>query len=507
MYSFNVNEGNITELLFLSLFEYHWDSTAGEIYPVPMIAEKWNWAPDSSSLDIQIRKGLKWSDGIDLTIDDIIHSFDIYSQPDAGSRMYGGFDKFFLTENGAVDPEKSFERLENGGLRIKFVPESKPTYYDLDFPILPYHYFKNISFDKISADSFNISPITSGPYKLKEWYRGQYIKLEADTNSYLITRESVRELIFKIVPDYSSRLNQLVTGEIDLMEDIKTADLQMLQSQNNLKSASVKGREYDYFGWNHLNPTAFRKGSEEPNKLFGNVLVRRALSKLIDRNAIIENYLHNYAQECHSPVSPIFTRLRLPRSDRQPMDVEEAKKMLKNAGWADSDNNGILDKDGLNFEFTLAYPTGNPRREYAATIFASNAKEAGILVNLQPIQMGSLIEGMQNKSLDAWIAGWVIPIPLEMRIFWHSDRRQAPLNFQGFKNPEIDSLLDLIDGAHSEQERVELIKKFQLTLAELQPVTFLYWIDNIIFYNSRIRDIGIDPLGVIHHCWNWQIVD
>src|SRR3989339_376574 len=91
LFAFSINEANINELLFLSLVKHSWDEKAGDLKTEPMLANSWEWNTDSSSITFDLRSDVKWSDDVPLTIDDVIFSFDVYSDPVVESYLYGTF--------------------------------------------------------------------------------------------------------------------------------------------------------------------------------------------------------------------------------------------------------------------------------------------------------------------------------------------------------------------------------------------------------------------------------
>jgi peptide/nickel transport system substrate-binding protein len=112
---------------------------------------------------------------------------------------------------------------------------------------------------------------------------------------------------------------------------------------------------------------------------------------------------------------------------------------------------------------------------------------------------------MFKKNMDAWMIGWYVPIPVQLKISWYSDLKKTPYNFVSYQNKEADKILDEISAENDREKLNELYRNFQRIIYENVPVTFLYWVDNIVAYNSKIEDININPVGVIHHCWEWTV--
>ncbi|NOX65102.1 MAG: hypothetical protein GXO85_04705, partial [Chlorobi bacterium] len=361
LYAFSVEEGNVTELLYLSLLQYEWNSDLGEVEFQPMLASKWSWDKNKETLSIVIRDDVYWSDGVKCTVDDVIFSFDLYSDPDVQSRALGFFEKYYTDADGHILLDKSLVKISDTELQIKFKSGSHPDLFEIDHPIIPKHVFENVRRSKISVDELNQNPITNGPYRLKKWDRDQAIILEKDTTSFLIDANSPDKIIFKVIPEYQIRLTQLQNGEIDLMEDIQTDDIEKLKSKGNIKVVPISGRDFDYIAWNNIDPKKYSKnGSIMKNIFFGSANVRKALTYALNREAVINEYLSGYGQLSVGPVSPIFKNLFDDSLIPYDYNSAAAKKLLSDEGWKDSNGDGTIDKNGVEFAFTLHIPSGNP---------------------------------------------------------------------------------------------------------------------------------------------------
>ncbi|HEY6437316.1 MAG TPA: ABC transporter substrate-binding protein, partial [Ignavibacteriaceae bacterium] len=348
-------------------------------------------------------------------------------------------------------------------------------------------------------------PVSSGPFKFKKWDRNQTIILEADSNSFLFTSGQIAELIFKVVPDYTSRILQLRKGDIDLVELVKVEDIEELKVEDNLSVINLVGREYDYIGWNNIDPESFSDGKIIPNNFFGSSDIRKALTMAINRKEILDEYLLNQGKLAASPVSPIFKSVFNDQVTAYEYNPDKAKKLFAQEGWKDEDKNGILEKGNKEFKFKLYYPVGNPLREYAAVVIKNNLMAVGIEVTTEKMELGAFIDNLYERKLDSWMAGWGIPIPLELKPYWYSDPSIGVLNFVSYQNVEIDKILDQLDRKISNRTKEELVKQFQLIIQQDEPVSFLYWTPNIIAHNNRIKNLNITPYGIMTHCWEWTL--
>jgi len=505
LFAFSVDEGSISELLYLSLANFTWDDEKGSIKPEPMLAKSWEWSDDSSSITFNLRNDVYWSDVKKFYSGDVVFSYDVYSDPDVQSRLYGTFNDFYTDESNHIDIKKTFEVTDSFKIKINFLPNSTPTLSETVFPLIPKHIFEKIERKNIATSEENFKPVSSGPFVLNNWDKNQSIKLKVNRKSFLNNPKVIDEIIFRIVPDYNSRLTQLKKGEIDLVELIKTEDINELMKNDHLRIVPQKGREYDYIGWSNIDHEVFRStGKIKPHKILGSSAVRKALTYAINRKEILDEYLLGFGQQAVGPVSSIFKEA-IDSLTPYEYNPGKSKELLESEGWKDSDNDGILEKGNLEFRFKLFIPSGNPRRSYAATIIKNNLMQIGIDVTIESVELGVLIDNMYEKNIDAWMMGWYVPIPIELKISWYSDFEKAPNNFVGYQNAEADRILDEISNETNPQKLNDLYKQFQKRIYEDEPVTFLYWVDNVVVYNNRLENININPFGVVHHCWNWNV--
>ncbi len=303
------------------------------------------------------------------------------------------------------------------------------------------------------------------------------------------------------MPDYTSRILQLKKGDIDLLELVKVEDMQELKAEKSLTVVSSIGREYDYIGWNNVDPNEPSK----PHKLFESSNIRKALTMAINRKEILEEYLFGQGELAASPVSPIFKSAFNDEVTPYEFNPDEAKKLLFLEGWKDENRNGILEKGNEEFKFQMYYPVGNPLREFAAIVVKNNLKAVGVEVTLEKMEQGTFINNLYERKYDSWMAGFGVPIPLDLKPYWYSDPNIGFLNFSSYRNDETDKILNQLETKLSNEIKSDLIKKIQEIIHRDEPVTFLYWTPNIIVYNTRIKNLKITPYGVLVHCWEWTL--
>ena len=504
LYAFDLQEGHLIDLLFLKPMSEVWNDSLGIIEFGPLLVENWQINKDSNYVTLNLRDNLHWSDGEPITVDDIIFSFDIYSDPKVNSRLYGLFSNFYSEEDLHIDIQKTFRKNSEKSLTIFFKDYQNFSFLDINHSILPEHAYRELKRENIETAEINFKPVTSGPFKLVKWDRAQSIRLKADSTCFLFNPDKLQEIIFKIIPDEFSLLTQIKKGEIDLAEEVKSEKVKELTENGNIIIGSIRGRDYDYIGWNHIDPTAKLNGQIKPNKFFSTVNTRKALSLAINRHEIFQSIVGKFGEIYDSPISPIFKLYYDSTLSSIEYNSSLAKKLLAEDGWKDHDGNGTLEKNSQEFSFKIYSNAGDSKREFAATIIKNNLREVGIDAELIFIEKNELVDGLLSRKYDAWLSGWSVEIPLNLDHFWSSDPEKDMLNFSSFNDQELEKLLNEIKPSDSEEKKKLIYKNISNIFKESEPVTILFWTDNIIAYSKRIKNINFSPLGLYSSAWNWE---
>lgn len=273
------------------------------------------------------------------------------------------------------------------------------------------------------------------------------------------------------------------------------ADFEKFMSSEEYKKQAAQGytvkrldyvaRSYLYIGWNEAKPY-FRT----PN-------VRRAMTMNIDRRRIIDQNLNGLGVEITGPFyrySPAYDTSIEPL----PFNPREAKRLLEEEGWYDSDGDGVIDKmiDGkrVPFRFSLTYYVKNPTTKSICEYVATAMKEIGIECHLNGVDIADLSAVFDDKGFDALCLGWVLGSPPEdPRQLWYSSgaKEKGSSNAIGFSNSEIDAIIDKLDYEYDPKKRVELYHNFDKIIHREQPYTFLYTAKIAMVYRSYLQNVFI----------------
>ncbi|MBL7936718.1 MAG: hypothetical protein JNM51_13015, partial [Bacteroidia bacterium] len=342
------------------------------------------------------------------------------------------------------------------------------------------------------ADEFNSSKYYSdpnfmsgaGPYKITKWDKGVSITLEKKKNHWTenchenwYCQANPDKIILKLNNNNASAVLELKNGLIDVSNMIDYASFtELTKDENFTKSYTMKLADTYNYTYVAMN---MKPDGQKHQKLFTDVLVRKAMALLTPYEQINKTLYENHNKRMIGPISPNKTDFN---TELKPIayNVEKAKELLKQAGWADTDNDQILDKliDGkkVKFEFSINFMAGSKIWEDLAKQLSESMGKANIYAMLNPIDYNGFVGAVMGHDFDMSISAWQSSAPPEdYAQLWHSSSWiNNGLNFTGFGTPQTDALIDSINTSIDEQNRINLSKRFQKIVYDEQPYIFLF---------------------------------
>jgi peptide/nickel transport system substrate-binding protein len=507
LFAEDVTAGEINDLIFPGLLDSRFDTARGLLEYSPLLAKAWEYHDGNRDIVFHLRTDAKWSDGAPVAARDVQFSYELYGDTAVASVRQNSVEGFRRSENGVLDIRQSVEVLDDSTVVFHFERPYPGQLFDAGLPILPSHVLKQISRQALRESPFNQKPIGSGPYMLKSWKPLQEIVLESSPTSVLPMPGRTNQLIFRVIPDSRSRLAQLRSGEVDLVANVRLEDAVELQTENRLQIVPTGERIYDALNWNNLDPVEYARshgGRVRPHPLFGDSKVRRALTLGINRQEIVQSYLRSYGRQAVGPISPIFRWAYNDTLKPLPYDPVAAASMLEKEGWRDRNGDGVLDKGARKFSFVLKITAGDQLRSNIAAIVQNELRALKIDVQIEQVERSVFWKDLMQKKYDAWIAGFSVPLQMQLDELWGSDLKQSPFNLVSFQNKRVDEILKGAKLVQRETDHAAAWKEFQVILYNQQPCTFLYWMNGLVAINKRIKGTDIGILGTLHHAWEWD---
>jgi peptide/nickel transport system substrate-binding protein len=508
LFAEDVTAGEINDLIFPGLLDSKFDTARGLLEYSPLLAKAWEYHDGNRDIVFHLRTNAKWSDGAPVVARDVQFSYELYGDTSVASVRQSSVEGLRRSEGGVLDIHRAVEVPDDSTVVFHFERPYPGQLFDAGLPILPSHVLKQISRQALRESPFNQKPIGSGPYMLKSWKPLQEIVLESSPTSVLPMPGRTNQLIFRVIPDSRSRLAQLRSGEVDLVANVRLEDAVELQTENRLQIVPTGERIYDGLNWNNLDPVEYARshgGRVRPHPLFGDSKVRRALTLGINRQEIVQSYLRSYGRQAVGPISPIFRWAYNDTLKPLPYDPVAAASMLEKEGWRDRNGDGVLDKGARKFSFVLKITAGDQLRSNIAAIVQNELRALKINVQIEQVERSVFWKDLMQKKYDAWIAGFSVPLQMQLDELWGSDLKQSPFNLVSFQNKRVDEILKGAKLVQRETDHAAAWKEFQVILYNQQPCTFLYWMNGLVAINKRIKGTDIGILGTLHHAWEWDV--
>jgi len=465
---------DINNLVFNGLVKYD-----KNINIVGDLAESWNVSGNGKTIIFNLRKHIRWHDGKPFTAEDVEFTYQKLIDPKVKTPYSSDFELV-----------KKFEIINPYKIKITYKEPFSPGLISWGMGIIPKHIFQTGDFNTHPA---NRKPIGTGPYKFVEWKTDEKIVLEANPD-YFEGPPKISKYIYRIIPDQSVQFLELRNETIDSMgltPDQYNAYKNFFKNYNKFRYPSFG---YAYLGYNLLNP------------LFKEKEIRQAIAHSINKKEIIDGILLGLGVPATGPYPPTSWAYNPEVKDYE-YNPEKTKKIFQKFGWIDSDKDGMLDKNGKKFEFSIITNQGNKSRAVAAELIQSHLKKVGMKVNIRILEWSTFIhQYIDKKNFDAVILGWSLSRDPDQYPLWHSSQqKEGQYNFVSYTNKEVDKLLEEGRRIFPEKQRQKIYRKIHKILAEDQPYTFLYIADALPVIHKRFIGPEVAPLGIGWNFREWYV--
>lgn len=457
----------------------------------PALAKSWKISPDGLQYTLELRKGLRFSDGQPLDADDVLFSFRVYLDENVHSPQRD----LLIVGGKPITVSKLDQYTVVFKLATKYGVEER--FFDGD-AILPRHLLEKPYREGKLGQLWSPSTPPNewaglGPFRLKQYVPGQQLVLERNPYYWKTDAKGNRlpyldELVFLFVPSADAQVLKFQSGETDLIARLSAENFAVLSRQQRgyTMTDAGPGLEYNFLFFNlndpgpNASPDAARK-----QKWFREVKFRQAVSAGIDRDAIVRLVYQGRGAPLWGPVTPGDRRWVDSSIPHPPRSVEKARSLLKEAGFswtpgADSEST-LADSDGKPVEFSILTSSSNADRNKMAALIQDDLKQLGMRVQIVPVEFRSLIDRLtQTKDYDACVLGLVSfdadPNP-DINVWLSSGRTHLWNPSQSHPatpwEAEIDRLMEQQLVTPGYDARKKMYNRVQELLAEYQPMIFL----------------------------------
>ena len=394
------------------------------------LATEYHLSEDGLVWTFKIRDDVKFTDGEALTASDVVFTFN------TAKSSQSSLDLTFMDKVEAPDDVTVIFTLK------------KPTSTFLNtvatVGIVPEHAYD---------EDYGMHPIGSGPFKFVQWNKQEQLILEANED-YYGTVPAMKKVII-VFQDEDAAFAAVKAGQVDIGLTAATLATNEIEGYKVAAITTVDNRGLTL----PVSPAEGKmteSGYPYGNDVTCHIEIRQALAYGIDREMIADAALNGFATPCYSendgfPWNNPEVKIET--------DADYAKQLLADAGWADTDGDGIVEKDGLKAEFTCVYPSGDSVRQAIAMAAAQQAKTLGILMNVEGTSWDDISKRMFSEAV---CMGWGSSNPYTTYCLFHTDNmlKDDYYNPEGYSNPVVDGYLN---GAMEALTVEEANKNWQLS--------------------------------------------
>ena len=447
-------QGYIVEgLLTKNIDTYEWE---------PALAEKWEISKDKKTFTFKLRENLKWSDGKPITVEDVKFSFDAIKNPKfkALSKMpfLDGVAKCEIVDERTVKFTTSSDYFQNFDVVASGIVE-----------ILPKHVYQDPN------AKVNKTIVGSGPYMLDNYEKGRRIILKKNPNWWGWADANKKgefnfeRIVFRIVDSPNVQLEMLKKGDIDYMglepEQFvqNTSGPEWGKTVLKVKTKNEGPKGFNWIGLNQTHP------------ILKDQKTRLGLAHLVNRDLMIEKFKYGLAEKTMAP--GLLAEYKSSKLKAIPFDTKKGLQILRDAGWADTDKNGTLDKviDGKKTDFKIEILVATDIWTKYLTVLKEDAKQVGVQINLKQVEWNTFSKLIREGKFDAIAMAWGGGgIEWDPKQIWHSTSNKGGSNYINYNNPTVDKLIDEARTTWDRKKRADKLKKVNDLIAEDVPYIFLF---------------------------------
>ncbi|MCF7955278.1 MAG: peptide-binding protein [Phycisphaerae bacterium] len=450
----------------------------------PHLAESYDISGDGLEITFTLRDDIHFSDGEPVTTDDVIFTYETVINPQVDAPDLANLFKDVK------------EVVRVSGRVVKFV--MKQVYFKSlenvcfwEVGVFPEHIYKFQDARQLNDRVSN--SIGSGPYVFDKWEVGREVSLRRN-NNYWGVKPKLERIVYRFISNDTARMQALRAGEIDMLIPSPEQYTELIEEDGfadeyNCLAYWNPAVPFFYIAWNNDTP------------LFADKRVRRAMTHIVDRDKIVSSLLKGNGKVV---TGPFYHKSKSYDAGIEPWpyDPERAKQLLDEAGWVDSNGNGIRDKGGIEFSFKFTMPASNTLSNRLGKLLKDSAAKIGIEVNIDPVEWSILMTRVNDRQFQAVSMGWGGHILQDPFRQWHSSQiGNRGANYSGFSNPGADAIIEQARRMLDENKRAELFRRLHAILHDEQPYTFLYTRPTFRIVDKRFKNVRIYPLGLNYFQW------
>lgn len=429
----------------------------------------------------KLKRDVLWHDGTPLTSADVAFTVEAINDPNYNPESTEGFDRI--------------ERVETPDelTAVVHYREIYAPYQDQFWRgCLPRHLLQGK--DLNAYPLYDRHPVGTGPYKVKEWRTSEYLLLERNPD-YWKGPPAIEQILFRFLPSSNTRINQLRSGEVHIVDNIPLDKVTEAESIAGLEVSRTVANSYAHIALNLKEVAAFQEAR-----------VRRAVAHAIDRKSIAKDVLEGVVMVVDSVIQPPSWAFN-PEVRFYDYDPERARELLREAGWADRDGDGWVDRDGKRLHFVGTTRTGHAEWEKVLQVLQAQLKAVGIemeIHNYEPTLLGELWYGGKTQF---FLSAWTMPADPEITLFFAADRTPPRgRNIYFYQNAELTKILYASDRTVDMARRRDLLYRAQEIIARDVPLIPLYNRTIVSAFPRNLKNVRPNPTnaGLFWNVYEWK---
>lgn len=459
-------EHDLAKLMFDGLVRVDGSGT-----PQPDLAEKWTISPDGLTYTFTLRPNVTWQDGSPFTSQDVRFTVGLIQSPNfPGDAQLTQFWRPILVET-PNNQTVIFHLLEPFSPFLNF----------LDLPILPKHILGGTVAEDLLTDSFNVSPVGTGPYSLESFDKAHSeVKLRA-FQGYWGKRPNLDNITIRYFDNANTLVTALKSGEVQATGSLSATQI--------LQPGFLPAQDTVYGSLMMSYTALFLNTRVEP---FSNQIVRQAIQMAIDPSELTNGPLKSEVVAGSSPIPASSWAFADPKVTS---NQQQAASMLNKSGWKYVEKDGVLENGSARLSFKLLVNSDDPQRMLMAQTIARQLSQIHVQVTLLPASTADVSQALTSRTFTAAIFGGHYgngdPDCLDA---WDSSGTTSGLNFTGINDDVIDQSLKDARSTTDLERRKQDYAKFQQAFVSQVPAIVLYYPRFLYVVSSDIGGVTPDPI-------------